>query len=334
LPPDRFVLLYTNLSANYLTHTAPTGLSGQEGLKFRLTVSDGRGGSSSDDVWITVVVRPPTAHAGLNRTVAFGSRVTLDGSGSSDPDAGDRLTYQWEQIHTQSVTLNNAASARASFTSPSGHADLVFKLTVTDLAGHRHSDEVTVRVRDFNRAPTAYAGADRAVSAGETVTLFGSGRDPDGDTLEYAWTQRSGTPVGLTNSTTSRLSFTAPDDGATLVFRLTVTDPGGLSDTDDATITVRAVNRPPNADAGPDATYSTASRGILLRGRGTDPDGDSLKYRWEHIGGQAVNLTDADKATARFTDMGENFTSTFRLTVTDEHGASDSDEVTITIRGN
>ena len=408
---------------------APTGLSGQEGLKFRLTVSDGRGGSNSDDVWITVVVRQPTAYAGLNRTVAFGSRVTLDGSGSSDPDAGDRLTYQWEQIHTKSVTLNNAASARASFTAPSGYVDLVFKLTVTDLSGHRHSDEVTVRVRDFNRAPTAYAGADRTVSAGETVTLFGSGRDPDGDTLEYAWTQRSGTPVGLTDSTIPRPSFTAPSGAATLVFRLKVTDSGGLSDaddvtitvraanrrptadagrdqtvsagakvtldgsgssdpdgdrftyswrqilrsgaplvslsrgappvvtftapsraatlkfmltvtdqhgasdTDDVTVTVRAANRRPTADAGRDATYSTASRGILLRGSGTDPDGDSLTYRWEHISGQAVNLTDTNKPTARFTDLGENFTSTFRLTVTDEHGASDSDEVTIIIRG-
>lgn len=41
--------------------------------------------------------RPPVADAGTGQTVSEGDTVILDGSGSSDPDPGDLLIYQWEQ---------------------------------------------------------------------------------------------------------------------------------------------------------------------------------------------------------------------------------------------
>src|SRR5206468_3034535 len=59
---------------------------------------------------ITNVNNDPTAAAGADQTVAEGSAVTLNGSGSSDPD-GDSLTYAWSQIGGQAVVLSNATSA-------------------------------------------------------------------------------------------------------------------------------------------------------------------------------------------------------------------------------
>ena len=60
--------------------------------------------------------------------------MTLNGSGSSDPD-GDALSYQWQQVNGPSVQLTNPTSASPSFTAPTGLIqDLLFsfQLTVSD----------------------------------------------------------------------------------------------------------------------------------------------------------------------------------------------------------
>jgi len=75
----------------------------------------------------------PNAVAGASQTVASEARVTLNGSGSNDPD-GDALTYQWTQIAGDAVTIENATSASAAFTAPTVDSDqlLRFQLTVSD----------------------------------------------------------------------------------------------------------------------------------------------------------------------------------------------------------
>jgi subtilisin-like proprotein convertase family protein len=58
--------------------------------------------------------------------------------------------------------------------------------------------------------PTATAGDVQTVNEGDTVALDGSNSsDPDGSITSYLWTQLSGTPVTLTDSTEDQLTFTA-----------------------------------------------------------------------------------------------------------------------------
>ena len=79
-----------------------------------------------------------------------------------------------------------------------------------------------------NDAPTASAGSNQTVNEGATVTLSGSGNDPENETLSYSWRQSSGTPdVSLSNANRATARFTAPTqlvNNASLVFELTVTD--------------------------------------------------------------------------------------------------------------
>ncbi|MFP2935014.1 PKD domain-containing protein, partial [Pyxidicoccus sp. 3LG] len=108
------------------------------------------------------------------------------------------------------------------------------RLTVTDDDGATHSDDVTVTVSNApaNQAPSANAGADRSValpSAG--ITLTGSGTDPDGNIVSYAWTQVSGPTAALSGANTPSLSVSGLAVG-TLVFRLTVTDDDGATHSD------------------------------------------------------------------------------------------------------
>ncbi len=90
----------------------------------------------------------PTAEAGANQTVIEGQSVTLDGSGSVDPD-GTIVSYLWAQ--TSGTAVSFAASAvQPTFTAPSvsgASQTLSFALTVTDNSGATASDTVTVTVQ-------------------------------------------------------------------------------------------------------------------------------------------------------------------------------------------
>ena len=117
-------------------------------LYFRLTISDGSF-TDTDDVTVTVQNRAPTANAGPNQAVSHGDTVTLNGSGSNDPDSGDTLSYSWAQIMGPTVSLSDANAAQPTFTASVGAAIAVtlrFRLTVSDGRGGNSNDEVTITV--------------------------------------------------------------------------------------------------------------------------------------------------------------------------------------------
>src|ERR1039458_9582457 len=79
-----------------------------------------------------------------------------------------------------------------------------------------------------NSPPVANAGPDQVVTGG-LVTLDGSASyDPEGDPITYQWSQMSGATVALATPTAAKTTFPAVA-GQTYVFKLTVTDSGGLS---------------------------------------------------------------------------------------------------------
>jgi hypothetical protein len=87
-------------------------------------------------------------------------------------------------------------------------------------------------VPPVNQAPNAHAGVAQTVSAGETVTLDGSGsHDPDGDALTYSWDFGDGT------HDTGKVVNHVYDTPGTYQSTLTVSD-GMLSDTATVDITV------------------------------------------------------------------------------------------------
>ena len=88
------------------------------------------------DKYVPPPNQPPVANAGQNQTVNSGDSVTLDGSGSKDPD-GNITSYSWTQTAGPPVTLNGADTATAQFVAPSLSNDttLKFSLTVKDDKG-------------------------------------------------------------------------------------------------------------------------------------------------------------------------------------------------------
>lgn len=229
--------------------TAPLVPVGGTVLTFQLIVSDGTNDSEPDvvNVHVTNINNVPVALADDlcdDNAVAEAGFATLDGSNSYDVD-DEPLTYSWVQTGGVSVTLNDADTAVANFATPLvGPAGeiLTFELTVGD-GEDSATISVDVCIENINHLPVADAGAAQTVAEGAAVTLNATGSsDQDGDTLTFEWTQISGPAVVLTGDDTATPSFTAPQvgpAGATLVFRVTVDDGYGGSDSAEVTITVQ-----------------------------------------------------------------------------------------------
>jgi hypothetical protein len=139
---------------------APMVAAAGETLKFEVTVSDGLASHAARTrVFVERGNQPPVAHAGPDAGHDEGTTVTLDGTGSTDPD-GDPLTYRWVQVSGPAVVLSDSTAVNPTFQAPMvvfGGAQLVFRLIVNDGQVDSAPDEVTISVRNVMDAPSCDA---------------------------------------------------------------------------------------------------------------------------------------------------------------------------------
>ncbi len=246
------------------TFQAPDLNGGNDRLVFHLTVTDNQGDKDTDSVTVSVSWNnaKPNADAGLDQTVTFGQKVTLDGSGSTDPE-GSMVSYQWNAsggVGTFPATLSGVTP---SFTAPSKEGWVIYTLTVTDNGSESDTDYVKITViPGTNDSPRADAGDNQNVTEGATVFLDSSGStDTDGNIVNRQWTQTAGPDVTF-NASAVKPTFKAPEvsDATMLTFALTVTDDDGATDTATVTVTVNdsgsAQEDPPTAPTGVTANAS------------------------------------------------------------------------------
>ncbi len=212
-------------------------------VSVKVTATDGTH-SVSDSFDIAVTTAPTVANAIPDQTATVNAAFSFQFAANTFNDAdGDTLTYTATKGDGTALPgwLSFAADTRTFSGTPTAAnvGTVSVKVTATD-GTHSVSDSFDIAVVT-TIAPTAQAGADRTADPGATVTLSGSGTDSDGTIQGYAWSQVSGTSVTLQNANTAQASFTAPDTAGPLVFRLTVTDNLGATDTDDVTVTVNDV---------------------------------------------------------------------------------------------
>jgi hypothetical protein len=184
--------------------------------------------------------------------------------------------------------------------------------------------------------PTANAGADQSIHAGQLVTLDGSGSFDDNtatEDLSFAWSLTSkpaGSSAALTGADTVSPSFMADVIGDYVV-SLVVTDADALSSEPDAVV-LSSLNSAPTADAGLDSGTSVGNPITLDGSASHDPDGDALGFSWTLAApvGSAAAMAGATTATPAFTpDVPGLYTAT--LTVTDPFGAVSTDSVAISV---
>lgn len=95
-------------------------------------------------------------------------------------------------------------------------------------------------------------------------------------------------------------------------------------------VSVTVTNRPPTVNAGVDQSLSTGITSTTLAGTASDPDGDTVTVVWSKISGGNVTINSQTSLITSLTNM-QAGTYVFRLTATDDKGATAYDEVTIVI---
>jgi hypothetical protein len=288
----------------------------------------------------------PVADAGPDIDQSADSAVTLDGSGSFDPD-GQRITFVWsfDRVPDGSVvdqkeapfSTNHDTSSSTTFR-PDKAGTYIVKLVVNDGKIESNEDYAIINI-EAGEIPVADAGPDAEGTTGETFTMDGTGStDPLGRDLSYAWSfasvPTSSGLAALDNASTVAPSFTA-DVGGVYVVALVVSNGVSQSETDTAIIKVSsATPLPPISDAGDDITDAQDCTAISLDGSGYDPNGDEMKYLWSlQVKPEGSNASDSDIAdrTAATTTFWPDAAGTYRLqlTVSDGEDWSTPDEVQI-----
>ena len=297
-----------------------------------LIVDDGTVSSTPDTVVITT--RPantaPTADAGADQTVTLGGTAQLDGSASSDPDAGDVLSFAWSLLSRptgSTATLTAANTPQPSFT-VDRPGDYVAQLTVSD---GKASTSDTVLVSTQNGPPTANAGPNQTVHAGSIVQLDGSqSADPDNDPLGFTWSllnQPSGSAAQLSDPFAINPMFTADKPGL-YTSQLIVND--GRSDSAPATVNTTATNTDPVAVDDSATTASNTPVLISVLGNDTDPDNDTLSVQsvTAPAHGTALILGTQVRYTPNAGFVGDD---AFSYTISDGLGGTATAGVTVTV---
>ena len=294
------------------TITMPRGT-----IVYTLTVTDSHGDTDTDTVSITVYNPPPVANAGTNTTIhddaTPGTSVALDASGSSDNNP--IASYAWAGSDGSTHTgISPTASVPVGTT--------VYTLTVTDADGETDTDTVTIIL--YNDAPTANAGTnqsirDDSIPGGGSVTLDASGSSDDNPISSYTWTGSDGSSYsGISPAVTVALGTT--------VYTLTVTDSHGVTDTD--TVSITLYNDAPIAEAGNNQTIqddTTPGVSITLDGSGSTDDIEISSYSWSGSDGSTYSGISP-------TVSAPVGTTVYTLTVTDSHGETGTDTISINLQ--
>jgi Concanavalin A-like lectin/glucanases superfamily/K319L-like, PKD domain/Bacterial Ig domain len=240
--------------------------------------------------------QPPNANAGNDLNVEINTKVNLDGSQSTDED-GEIVSYKWEQTGGPEIDLKQSDAQTASFDVPESAADstLKFKLTVVDDKDGSDSDEVTVEVESVVNN-----------QAQQTDTDTDTNQQNDTDTETNQQTETDTNTNQQTDSNTNQQTETQQLEQ----------------------------NISPNADAGGDQNVEVNDQVKLDGSKSSDEDGQIVSYKWEQTGGPEIDLKQSDAQTASF-DVPESAAGsalTFELTVVDDKGASNSDDVTVEVK--
>lgn len=283
--------------------------------------------------------QPPTVTiAGGTQTITLPTSSASVTSTGIDTD-GSISSYLWTLVSGPSIPVFVTPSvATTTVNSLTTAGEYILQVRVTDDNGATGTATVKIIVNPAvpppNAPPVARAGTDSTITLPyDSTTLIATGSTDSDGTITYVWTKFSGPAAGTIVTPTGSITKARGLVQGTYQFLLTVTDDDGATSTDIVQVIVNsAANQWPVADAGIPQIIALPLDSVQLTGTGTDFDGTIVTYYWLKTAGPTGTgiITSIDSATTMVTGLvAGNYT--FRLTVTDNQGASAISSVNIDV---
>lgn len=324
-------------TAGTYSYTPAADYAGADSFSFK--VNDGVADSSVATAAITVA---PVNDAPLvqNGSATVDEDQSLSGSLTASDVENDALSFVLvSQAAHGTVNIVNPATGAFTYTpAPNYSGTDSFSFKANDGSLDSDVGQVALTVNEVNDPPVADAGVNGSADFGNTVTIDASGSaDIDNSIVSYQWSQISGPTVSLADPTAPTTTFVAPDNGITdytVVFRVQVTDAGGLQSDDTVSVAVAWVNQPPLAVAGTDQNVKMRKNVTLNGSLSSDPDDGIKSVEWQQVSGPQVALSDPFALKPTFVAPNVNpqgDSLVFSITVTDNGGLQAQATTTVNV---
>ncbi|MCF6812617.1 Ig-like domain-containing protein, partial [Thiotrichales bacterium 19S9-12] len=320
------------------------------------TIDDGNGGSDNATITVTVTGTNDGPVANTDTaTTSENASITIDAlANDTDLDASDNLIILSADIPTNddgSVSIENnklVFNPGTDFDSLAvGESrEVTIHYTIDDGNGGSDNATITVTVTGTNDTPVVTAETVSVDEGDSLVTGTMTATDADADAvLTFSTTE---TVDGFSLNSDGSYSFDpsnnaydslAEGDTQTITIPVTVTDENGATDTENLVITLTGTNDAPVVTA---ETVSVDEGDSLVTGTmtATDADADAVLTfsTTETVDGFSLNSDGSysfDPSNNAYDSLAEGDTQTITIpvTVTDENGATDTENLVITLTG-
>ena len=340
-----------------IRYTPNAGFDGTD--SFIYTLSDGKGGTDTATVNVTVSAAPNQPPVVSAITAGFDEDSTgrtvnlLDPTFVSDPD-GDDLDVENVVVTTADGRVLSAATDLETGLLSLGDGqfedladgtlfDITIDYDVTDGAAST-ANTATVTITGANDGPVA--GDDSGVgfstdedTAFTTASVLGNDTDVDGDLLSVSALDTTGTLGLVTDNGDGTFDYDpngafeslGAGDSATDSFSYTVSDGNGGTDSATVTVTVAGENDAPVATDDADATAENTAVDINVLANDTDIEGDTLTVSAVGAASNGTTVINPN-GTIRYTpNAGFDGTDSFIYTLSDGKGGTDTATVNVTV---
>lgn len=218
------------------------------------------------------------------------------------------LTYSW-QCYTGEldIEIQGLGTSTITFTVPKVDSDSVFSCRVNVgvkdgyinySQGLPAINQSIIRILDMD--PAIDAGDNREIASGAAVELNGVNLNSNVNNGQYIWTQLSGLPVDIENTTNRVTSFMAPTvaEASELSFQLQITNTEGETASDTVVFSIMPPT-PPVISLRYDENVNEQTE-VMIDASNSSDDLGIKSYRWRQVSGMEVELAGVDASILSF----------------------------------